>query len=57
LPPKFTIRLSPGDAIQIETPGGGGYGPSEKRSVNLMRKDLLEGKYKKKDLPNVIIKK
>jgi N-methylhydantoinase B len=26
LPGKFTLRLAPGDAIRIETPGGGGYG-------------------------------
>jgi N-methylhydantoinase B len=26
LPGKLTLRLGPGDAIRIETPGGGGYG-------------------------------
>jgi N-methylhydantoinase B len=26
LPSKFTRRLSPGDRLRIETPGGGGWG-------------------------------
>ena len=51
LPPKFTIRLRPGEAIQIETPGGGGYGSLEKRSAGLIEKDLSSGKYKKRTYP------
>src|SRR5439155_20042881 len=27
LPDKVTIQLTPGDAVQILTPGGGGWGP------------------------------
>jgi N-methylhydantoinase B len=46
-PPKFTVRLNPGDGIQIETPGGGGYGPLEKRSADLIEKDISSEKYKK----------
>ena len=49
LPPKFTIRINPGDAIRIETPGGGGYGSPEKRAADLIEKDLSAGKYKKRD--------
>ena len=29
-PGKFTARLQPGDRVRIETPGGGGFGKSEK---------------------------
>ena len=28
LPAKVTRQLAAGDVIRIETPGGGGYGPS-----------------------------
>lgn len=54
LPPKFTIKLSSGDAIQIETPGGGGYGPVERRSMELIKKDIREGKYKKRDFKFIL---
>jgi N-methylhydantoinase B len=27
LPPKVTRRLSAGDVLRVESPGGGGYGP------------------------------
>ena len=27
LPGCFAVKVKPGDAIEIETPGGGGYGP------------------------------
>jgi N-methylhydantoinase B len=58
LPPKFTIRVGPGEAIQIETPGGGGYGPLEKRSAGLIAKDLSSGKYKKRSYPEIpVVKK
>ena len=33
LPDKLTVRLAAGDAVQILTPGGGGWGP--KRSFSL----------------------
>jgi len=32
-PGKFSERLQAGDVIRIETPGGGGYGPAEKREA------------------------
>ncbi len=51
-PPKFSIRLNPGDGIQIETPGGGGYGPVSKRSSDLIKKDLSEEKYRQADFDN-----
>ena len=31
LPGKTNVRLSPGDRIRIETPGGGGWGRTPKR--------------------------
>ena len=29
LPGCFSVRVGPGDVIEIETPGGGGFGPSD----------------------------
>jgi N-methylhydantoinase B len=29
MPPKLTRRLSAGDLVRVETPGGGGYGAAE----------------------------
>jgi 5-oxoprolinase (ATP-hydrolysing) len=29
MPSKFSERVNPGDRLRIETPGGGGFGPSE----------------------------
>jgi 5-oxoprolinase (ATP-hydrolysing) len=31
LPGCFAVNVQPGDMIEIETPGGGGYGPPENR--------------------------
>jgi N-methylhydantoinase B len=53
LPPKFTVRLNAGDGLQIETPGGGGYGPLEKRSPDLIRKDIAAGKYREPEVHRV----
>jgi N-methylhydantoinase B len=38
------ILLQDGDAVSIETPGGGGWGDHIERSVELLHRDLLEGK-------------
>ena len=32
LPAKFTRRLTPGDRLRIETPGGGGWGASSEKA-------------------------
>lgn len=37
------IRLSKGDRIRIETPGGGGCGPRSQRSDTLIKRDLAAG--------------
>jgi 5-oxoprolinase (ATP-hydrolysing) len=29
LPGCFSITVRPGDVVEIETPGGGGFGPSD----------------------------
>jgi 5-oxoprolinase (ATP-hydrolysing) len=29
LPGRFSLMVRPGDAIEIETPGGGGFGPPD----------------------------
>jgi N-methylhydantoinase B len=33
-----------GDAMRIETPGGGGYGAPDEREVELIAQDLRDGK-------------
>jgi N-methylhydantoinase B len=40
---KSVLALGPGDALTIESPGGGGYGDPAKRSEELIRRDLEEG--------------
>jgi N-methylhydantoinase B len=37
------IRITEGDTIHIETPGGGGYGDPEKRDPELVRRDERRG--------------
>jgi N-methylhydantoinase B len=37
-------RLQKGDVLRIITPGGGGFGPPEKRDPRLVQRDLEEGK-------------
>jgi N-methylhydantoinase B len=37
-------RLQEGDVLRIITPGGGGFGPPEKRDPSLIERDLEEGK-------------
>ena len=44
LPSKATVKLGRGDEIAIRTPGGGGYGPPEERPVELVERDLVEGR-------------
>jgi N-methylhydantoinase B len=36
-------RLNPGDRVVLETGGGGGYGPVEERSLELIQGDLRRG--------------
>lgn len=41
---KFTrVVLKEGDEVIIESPGGGGYGPPEKRPLNETEEDLRQG--------------
>jgi N-methylhydantoinase B len=44
LPSKTTYQLLKNDTIQIETPGGGGYGNSRDRPESLIKKDIREGR-------------
>jgi len=37
---KDTIRLAPGDILQILTAGGGGYGNPQSRELSLVREDI-----------------
>ncbi|WP_103333237.1 hydantoinase B/oxoprolinase family protein [Pseudotabrizicola formosa] len=37
------MRLTRGDAVRLETPGGGGYGPAEGRDPGLVARDVALG--------------
>ncbi len=39
------IRVAPGDAITVSTPGGGGYGPAFERAPALVARDVRRGYY------------
>jgi N-methylhydantoinase B len=39
------IPLKPGDRVRVRTPGGGGYGPPEKRDPTLVAEDVRLGRY------------
>ena len=41
---KSITRLSPGDTVSFQTPGGGGYGPPEERAPELLARDVEDGK-------------
>lgn len=43
-------ELSPGDKVQVRTPGGGGYGRPEERAHDLLARDLRRGYYSAEDL-------
>ncbi|MEM7696656.1 MAG: hydantoinase B/oxoprolinase family protein [Pseudomonadota bacterium] len=37
------VRLTRGDVVRLETPGGGGYGPPEERAPGAIARDVAEG--------------
>jgi len=37
------IQLLPGDRVQIRTPGGGGYGPPNRRDAEIVRREVARG--------------
>ena len=39
------IRVVPGDAVTVSTPGGGGYGPAFERAPALVARDVRRGYY------------
>jgi N-methylhydantoinase B len=41
--PKGKAVLEKGDRLQVETPGGGGWGKAHERSVDLIEQDLVDG--------------
>lgn len=41
------IHLEDGDCVIVETPGGGGWGDPEERPIELVERDLRDGKYSK----------
>ena len=38
------IEMQPGDAMRIETPGGGGYGEPRERPPEAIARDVRDGK-------------
>jgi N-methylhydantoinase B len=44
IPSKGSFQVKPGDIVRVESPGGGGYGPSWERDVELVLRDVKEGK-------------
>ncbi|MCK5246620.1 hydantoinase B/oxoprolinase family protein, partial [Candidatus Bipolaricaulota bacterium] len=44
LPAKGTATLRYGDTISIRTPGGGGYGPPRRRSLERRTIDKTQGR-------------
>jgi N-methylhydantoinase B len=44
IPSKGSIQVTQGDTIRVESPGGGGYGPSWERDAELVLRDVQEGK-------------
>jgi N-methylhydantoinase B len=43
VPPKGRTELKPGEVLIMRTPGGGGFGPPEKRDPELRRRDVEFG--------------
>jgi N-methylhydantoinase B len=41
--PKLTHVVQPGDLLELITPGGGGFGPSDERDPGLLERDLKWG--------------
>ena len=44
IPSKGSFQVKPGDIVRVESPGGGGYGPAWERDVELVLRDVREGK-------------
>ena len=47
IPSKTLVRLQPGDRIEVDTAGGGGYGDPGARSADRLAADLAGGKVSK----------
>jgi N-methylhydantoinase B len=41
--PKGKLTLAPGDRLELELPGGGGWGDPMQRSRDLVRSDIQQG--------------
>ncbi|MDA0233201.1 MAG: hypothetical protein O3C69_06925 [Chloroflexi bacterium] len=41
---KCVVDLLPGDTVSFQTPGGGGYGPPERRDPARVLDDVVNGK-------------
>ncbi len=50
---KCVVDLQPGDTVSFQTPGGGGYGPPERRDPALVLSDVINGKISRERAENV----
>jgi N-methylhydantoinase B len=41
--PKGKVTLKTGERLEVETPGGGGWGRASERSVEIIEQDVAEG--------------
>ena len=48
MPSKFLRYMKAGETLQIDVPGGGGWGDPLKRHITLVRQDVIEEKISKK---------
>ncbi|UCH35657.1 MAG: hydantoinase B/oxoprolinase family protein [Armatimonadota bacterium] len=54
LPPKVSgVRLEPGAVLSVRTPGGGGYGPPERRARERVLADLRAGRISRRTATEV----
>ena len=49
--------MKKGDRVQVQTPGGGGFGNPKKRKKHLIINDVLEEKLSRKDALKIYGKK
>ena len=40
---KGVVRVSPGQTLVFESPGGGGFGPPHDRGIDAIQDDIAEG--------------
>jgi len=49
IPSKTLVRLQPGDRVEVNTAGGGGWGDPRTRAADRLAADLAGGKVSKSE--------